>query len=291
MGGTVLSPRATARRQGEDDRMADPARERIEQAWQGYLEQSAMPARADAGRGLSRALDWGVADGDRVALYVWNNLPDPAHGDRRYAFVNTAFLHHTGSGFELDGEYYNDADIDRVVDEWRTAGGSREAEPDASVGGIDDWAPEPRTPAFARSEVESAFAEYRARARKAVDTGDWDQWADQFTDDAHYREHHYGYFRSGAEIREWIKSVMQPFPTMEFPVSWYVIDGNRVSALIPNVLPPPAGDDGYFGFDVNTILHYAGDGKWSYEEDVYSPQAAQRVISRWIRAGGVVNSA
>ena len=105
------------------------------------------------------------------------------------------------------------------------------------------------------------FETYRRRAALAVENGDWDQWADQFTDDAHYREHHYGYFRSGAEIRAWIKSVMQPFPTMEFPPSFALIDGNRVSTLIPNILPAPEGDDGYYGFDVNTILHYAGNGQ------------------------------
>jgi hypothetical protein len=84
---------------------------------------------------------------------------------------------------------------------------------------------------------------------------------------------------------------MQPFPTMEFPPSYALIDGNRVSALIPNILPTPEGDDGYYGFDVNTILHYAGDGKWSFEEDVYNPREAEDVVQRWIAAGGVIPSA
>ena len=84
---------------------------------------------------------------------------------------------------------------------------------------------------------------------------------------------------------------MQPFPTMEFPPSFALIDGNRVSALIPNILPAPEGDDGYYGFDVNTILHYAGNGKWSFEEDVYNPREAEDVVARWVAAGGVLPSA
>ena len=52
----------------------------------------------------------------------------------------------------------------------------------------------------------------------------------------------------------------------------------------------PIGE-GYFGFDVNTILHYAGNGKWSYEEDVYSPIEAQAAITSWIKAGGVIPGA
>ena len=95
--------------------------------------------------------------------------------------------------------------------------GASDTPQDRSLQGIDDWSPPVPTPAFPREEVEAEFAKYRERAALAVATGDWDQWADQFTDDAHYREHHYGYFRSQQEIRDWIKSVMQPFPTMEFP--------------------------------------------------------------------------
>jgi hypothetical protein len=41
---------------------------------------------------------------------------------------------------------------------------------------------------------------------------------------------------------------------------------------------------------VNSILHYAGNGKWSYEEDVYNPREAQAVVEAWIAAGGVIPS-
>ena len=234
-------------------------------------------------------IEWEIIDGDRIGFYIWNNLPDPTGTGRRYGFPNTTFLTYGGDGkFSFEGDYYNPADAERVFREWIEAGGRRNTPQDRSLRGIDGWAPEPRSTVFPREEVEAEFAKYRERAALAVATGDWEQWAAQFTDDAQYREHHYGYFRSQKEIRDWILSVMQPFPTMEFPVSWYLIDGNRVSALIPNVLPPPDGDDGYYGFDVNTILHYAGDGKWSYEEDVYSPREAEDTVKRWIQAGGVI---
>ncbi len=237
-------------------------------------------------------IDWSIIDGDRIGFYIWNNLPDPTGTGKRYGFPNTTFLQYGGDGkFSFEGDYYNPADAERVFREWLSDGGRRDTPKDHSLQGIAGWNPAPPEPAFPRAEIEAEFEKYRARGSKAVATGDWDQWADQFTDDAQYREHHYGYFTSGAEIRAWIKSVMQPFPTMEFPVSWRLIDGNRVSALIPNILPPPEGDDGYYGFDVNTILHYAGDGKWSFEEDVYSPAEAQDVINRWVAAGGVIPSA
>jgi predicted SnoaL-like aldol condensation-catalyzing enzyme len=237
-------------------------------------------------------IEWSIIDGDRIAFYIWNNLPDPTGTGKRYAFPNTTFLQYGGNGkFSFEADYYNPADAERVFTEWLTDGGRRDTPQDRSLRGIDGWNPEPPTPAFPREEVEAEFEKYRARAALAVESGDWDQWAAQFTDDAHYREHHYGYYRSQQEIREWINSVMQPFPTMEFPPSYALIDGNRVSTLIPNILPAPEGDDGYYGFDVNTILHYAGNGKWSFEEDVYNPREAEAVVASWIAAGGVLPGA
>lgn len=236
-------------------------------------------------------IDWWAIDGNRIAFYIWNNLPDPTGEGKRFGFPNTTILEYAGDGkFSFEGDYYNPADAGRVFGEWIQAGGRRSTPQDRSLQGIEDWNPEPPTGEFPREEIEAEFEKYRERGRIAVATGDWDQWADQFTDDAEYREHHYGYYKGQKAIREWINSVMQPFPTMEFPVSYAVIEGNRVSALIPNVLPAPEGDDGYYGFDVNTILHYAGDGKWSFEEDVYNPTEAEEVIKAWVAAGGVIPS-
>jgi hypothetical protein len=237
-------------------------------------------------------IEWSIIDGNRIALYVWNNLPDPTGTGQRFGFPNTTFLEYAGGGkFSWEADYYNPHDAEKVFRSWLDAGGRRSTPKDHSLQGIAGWSPEPRTPAAPREEVLAEFQKYRERAALAVATGDWDQWAEQFTDDAHYREHHYGYFRSKAEIMGWINAVMQPFPSMEFPPTFALVDGNRVSSLIPNILPPPPGVDGYFGFDVNTILHYAGGGKWSYEEDVYSPVEAQRAIGRWIKAGGVIPNA
>jgi ketosteroid isomerase-like protein len=236
-------------------------------------------------------LDWYQIEGDRVAFYIWNNLPDPTGEGRSFQFPNTTVLQYAGDGqWDWQADFYNPADAEKVFGAWLEAGGRKHTPADPSLQGVDGWAPEPPAPAFDREEIEREFTRYRERGSIAVATGDWDQWADQFTDDARYLEHHYGRFDGQQEIRDWINGVMQPFPTMEFPVTWYSIDGNRISALIPNVLPDPAGGDRTYGFDVNVILHYAGDGRWSYEEDVYNPKEAERVIGQWLGAGGKIPS-
>lgn len=238
---------------------------------------------------MSLWMEWVAIEGDHICFYIWNNLPDPKGGTERYGFPNTTVLRYAGDGkFDWEADFYNPADAEKVFVAWLTAGGRKHTLLDRSIEGIDGWAPEPSAEVFPRDEIEREFQAYRDRGSLAVTTGDWNQWADQFTEDARYLEHHYGRFEGQAAIREWITGVMQPFPTMEFPLKVAVIVGNRVCAVIPNVLPDPAGGDAYFGFDVNVVLHYAGNGKWSYEEDVYNPREAQAVITDWVAAGGVI---
>ena len=149
-----------------------------------------------------------------------------------------------------------------------------------------DYTPEPVATVFPREEIEAEFAKYRERAQTAVKTGDWDPWANQFTEDARYFEHHYGKFYGREEIRTWINGVMQPFPTMEFPYEWWMIDGNRLVFWCQNRLPDPQGGDRVFDVPTLCILHYAGDGQWSYEEDVYNPREFPEVVTAWLEAGG-----
>jgi hypothetical protein len=73
---------------------------------------------------------------------------------------------------------------------------------------------------------------------------------------------------------------------MDFPVEWYLIDGNRVAMLCQNRLPDPAGGSAVYQFPTFVVLHYAGGGRWSYEEDIYNPGEAPSVIADWVAAGG-----
>jgi ketosteroid isomerase-like protein len=234
-------------------------------------------------------IEWHQIEGDRIGFHVWNNLPDPSGQGRPFQFPNTTVLRYAGDGrFDEQHDFYNPDSAEKVFTDWIAAGGRRNTPKDRSLRGIAGWQPDVPTPAYPRDEVERELQAYRERGNKAVATGDWDQWADQFTDDAVYLEHHYGRFEGQDAIRAWINSVMQPFPTMEFPITWHSIEGNRVTALIPNVLPDPKGGSEGYAFVVNTILHYAGNGKWSYEEDVYNQREARDVIMQWIAAGGEI---
>jgi uncharacterized protein (TIGR02246 family) len=135
---------------------------------------------------------------------------------------------------------------------------------------------------YSRAELEEAFAAYQAAAA----TGDWSAWADLFTEDATYVEHHYGTFHGREAIREWITTTMSEWPGCdmpEFPIDWYVVDEERgwIVCRVLNRMKDPG--DGTVHEEANiTILHYAGDGKWSYEEDVYNPAHFARMVQGWL---------
>ena len=125
------------------------------------------------------------------------------------------------------------------------------------------------SPTWTRDELEEAFAAYQARAAEAGRTGDWAAWADQFTDDAVYVEHHYGRFEGREAIRTWICGCMGEFPGSampEFPIGWYVIDEER----------------GWVICQVFNRMADPGDGLWSYEEDVYNPAHFATMVRGWL---------
>lgn len=142
-------------------------------------------------------------------------------------------------------------------------------------------------PAFTTEEIDSAFVRYQDAAAEAGRTGDWRGWSELFTDDAVYLEHLFGEFHGREAIHGWIQSAMSEWPNSaftSFPIEWSVIDPERgwVVCQVWNRLEDPG--DGSVHQEYNlTVLHYAGDGLWSYEEDVYNPQRFADVVGAWMQ--------
>ena len=136
---------------------------------------------------------------------------------------------------------------------------------------------------FERAEIEEELKKYEERGQIAVATGDWNQWADQFSDDAIYVEHQYGILRGQQAIRDWICGVMQGQATeMSFPIEFSMIDNDRVMIYVPNRYANPVDPAGTpYQFVAITLLHYAGDGQWCYEEDIYNAEESKRIHARY----------
>lgn len=140
---------------------------------------------------------------------------------------------------------------------------------------------------FSRQELDDAFARYREVGLQAGTSGDWGPWANQFTEDATYVEHLYGTFEGREAIRRWITRTMSTYPgnrMPHFPVDWHVIEEERgwIVCRIFNRMEDP-GDGSIHQAANLTVLHYAGDGLWSYEEDVYNPSHFAEMLDGWQR--------
>jgi hypothetical protein len=135
---------------------------------------------------------------------------------------------------------------------------------------------------WSRDELESAFQHYVTTAADAVARGDWTQWSELFTEDATYVEHHYGVFEGKPAITAWINSTMSPFPGMHFPIEWHVVDEERgwIVFLAWNRMPDPDGNGPYQAGSWS-LLKYAGDNRFSYEEDMYNPNEFSEMLEAW----------
>ena len=139
---------------------------------------------------------------------------------------------------------------------------------------------------WSRQELDEAFRAFLDAGLRSAQTGDWSIWTDQFTDDVHYIEHHFGEFHGRQAVLEWITESMARFPgnvMNAFPMEWYVIDEERgwVITMLWNRMEDP-GDGSVHQASNITILHYAGDGKWNYEEDIYNPAKFAEMARAWV---------
>ena len=141
---------------------------------------------------------------------------------------------------------------------------------------------------WTRDELEEAFDRYQQAALKGAQQADWRDWADLFTEDATYFEHQYGRFWGRESIYQWISGVMKPFPVncmTAFPIRWYSIDEEK-GWIICEVLNrmQDLGDGQIYEEPNITILKYAGNGLFSYEEDAYDRKRMGDMVVRWVKA-------
>jgi len=141
---------------------------------------------------------------------------------------------------------------------------------------------------YSRQEIEDAFRHFQEAAERSAKSGEWREWSECFTDDATYYEHHYGRMEGREAIYQWIQKTMNE-PVIDhmrnFPIDWYVIDEERgwVLCSVWNEMDDPG--DGSLHREYNwTMLHYGGDGKFSYEEDMYNPVEFGNMIKGWLQA-------
>jgi uncharacterized protein (TIGR02246 family) len=142
---------------------------------------------------------------------------------------------------------------------------------------------------FSRDELEEAFAAYQKASAEAATTGDWDRWVEVFTPDATWVEHQLPDPVVGRDAMKAVITQGMQKPPMDqmkyFPIDWYIIDDERgwIVCSIWNRMEDPGDGSVHQAYNF-TLLKYAGDGKWSYQEDVYNPKRFEDMIAGWVSA-------
>ncbi|MFO8009272.1 MAG: nuclear transport factor 2 family protein [Dehalococcoidia bacterium] len=138
---------------------------------------------------------------------------------------------------------------------------------------------------FPRDEVKRAI-DGLLETRAKVEAGElgWDALADHFTEDATYIDPAWGRFVGLDNIRRFMRDSMKGLDGWTFPVEWVIIDGNRVVTKFWNRLPGQRPDGSFYQAPGFQEIIYAGDGKFSYDEDLLNMVHVMEIIqeSGWV---------
>ena len=136
-----------------------------------------------------------------------------------------------------------------------------------------------------RKEVQKAVDTlHKLRDKASAGEIGWEAMVDMVTDDATYIDPAWGRYKGRDNIRQFLRDSMQGLKDWKFPTDWYVIEGNRVISRFRNRLPGRPADGTYYDVPGVSIIEYAGNGKFSFEEDVINMVHLYEVLteSGWV---------
>jgi len=139
---------------------------------------------------------------------------------------------------------------------------------------------------WSKSEIESAFTDYRSAADHGAETDNWTPFSEKFTPDCVYLEHLIGRMNGRKEVFDfYTRSMVNDYPgncIAEFPIEWWVIDEEKGWVIFQawSVMEDPGDGSVHREYNIS-ILHYAGEGLFSYQEDIYNPMEFGTMISGW----------
>jgi len=146
--------------------------------------------------------------------------------------------------------------------------------------------------AFAREELEAAYAGYK-QTRERIDAGElwWDALRDHFTDDAVFVDPAWGRVDGIDAIVEFLQDSMRGLEDWTFPLEWMAFDGDYLITGWQNRLPGQRADGSFFQVPGMSRIRYAGDGRFSFEQDLINMVHMLEVMkeSGWRPGSGFQN--
>jgi len=126
---------------------------------------------------------------------------------------------------------------------------------------------------YSPEEVRAAAERYcaiRARIESGLEPNGFGALAEMYTDDAVYVDAAWGRIEGKAAIAHWLEHSMVGLDDWQFPVEFVAISGRDVVVKWTQIIPGSRSDGTPFTQSGYSRLHYAGEGRFSYEEDVYN---------------------
>jgi ketosteroid isomerase-like protein len=120
-----------------------------------------------------------------------------------------------------------------------------------------------------REEILETYERY-VSTRDRVEAGElgWQALADFFTEDATFIDPAWGRIEGRDAIRQFLEDSMAGLEGWTFPRQWTAVEGNLLVSGWQNRLPGQRVDGTPYEATGVSILAYAGDGCFSYEEDI-----------------------
>ncbi len=118
-------------------------------------------------------------------------------------------------------------------------------------------------------EAREAYQRFVA-CRNDIDAGKrpWTDLGEFFTDDCVFIDPAWGRTEGKERVITFLEQSMAGLDGWTFPEEWTVVDGARVISLYWNRVPGARADGSPLQAPGVSILHYAGDGRFSYECDI-----------------------
>jgi len=126
---------------------------------------------------------------------------------------------------------------------------------------------------YPREEVQATVDRYHAtrdRIERGLEADDFGALADFYTDDAVYIDAAWGRIEGKAAIARWLVESMVGLDDWRFPVEFTAIEGDNVVVKWTQIIPGARPDGTPYTQSAYSRLRYAGNGKFSYEEDTYN---------------------
>lgn len=140
-------------------------------------------------------------------------------------------------------------------------------------------------------EVQAALDAYvDLRERIGRREATWTDLAELFTDDAVYIDPAWGRLTGNDELRAFFDESMRGLEDWDFPIEYTAISGDTVVIKWTQLLPTTRPDGTRYAQSGISTLVYAGNGKFSYEEDLLNMTHVIEdiVASRWRPGPGFI---